>query len=260
MRGEAIRRRTSYSRSSWRSPPFQTCSRGPTRRWIESSARSACRTWKISSRCPIFRWACRNDRHLFRCTHLLVGIDQGDASVQTCGTASDPARRPVRRDGAGALRAFHPLRWLNAWLQYGDYHIPKGAAIFVNLCESRAISTAGAAHSRIRDIPGGLYHDPELFDEPETFDPQRYLRTEFGTKPGVDAEGFRHTMPFGCGRVSLLLVTRSRGACVFIAGSVVSREFAPAFTSPTIRWCVMGGGIPDVWKVCSRLTVRTRHR
>ncbi|KAJ7589603.1 cytochrome P450 [Mycena floridula] len=64
--------------------------------------------------------------------------------------------------------------------EYGGYVIPQGTIIFVNLwC---------------------IYHDPDAFDEPEVFNPDRYLLTEHGTKLGFDASDFRATLPFGSGR------------------------------------------------------------
>ncbi|KAJ7677836.1 cytochrome P450 [Mycena polygramma] len=66
-------------------------------------------------------------------------------------------------------------------IQYNGYIIPKGATIFVNAW--------------------GIFHDPELFDDPESFIPNRYLLTENGTKPGVDAGGdLRTNLAFGVGR------------------------------------------------------------
>ncbi|KAJ7677832.1 cytochrome P450 [Mycena polygramma] len=65
--------------------------------------------------------------------------------------------------------------------EYKGYVIPKGATIFVNAW--------------------GIFHDPELFDDPESFIPDRYLLTENGTKPGVDAGGdLRTNLAFGVGR------------------------------------------------------------
>ena len=52
-------------------------------------------------------------------------------------------------------------------------------------------------------LTGGIYHDPRFFDEPETFNPDRFLRSEFGTRPGADNTGRRHDMLFGSGRVCI---------------------------------------------------------
>jgi hypothetical protein len=71
----------------------------------------------------------------------------------------------------------------------------------MNTCElTLRISTHGSDRSR---TIGGIFHDPDVFDEPESFKPERYLSSEYGTKNGVDASAFRHTLPFGAGRVSL---------------------------------------------------------
>ncbi|KIK52200.1 hypothetical protein GYMLUDRAFT_251450 [Collybiopsis luxurians FD-317 M1] len=57
--------------------------------------------------------------------------------------------------------------------QYGGFLIPKGSTIFVNLY---------------------------IFENPEVFNPDRYINNEFGTKAGVDTSNFRTGIPFGCGR------------------------------------------------------------
>ena len=49
----------------------------------------------------------------------------------------------------------------------------------------------------------GIYHDEDLYDEPNTFRPKRYLDSEFGTKPGADITGIRSDLHFGSGRVRL---------------------------------------------------------
>jgi cytochrome P450 len=64
--------------------------------------------------------------------------------------------------------------------QYRGYVIPKGSTIFVNVW--------------------GMFHDPNIFEDPETFNPDRYLNNEHGTKAGVDNSNFRASMPFGSGR------------------------------------------------------------
>ncbi|KAL0565905.1 hypothetical protein V5O48_016113 [Marasmius crinis-equi] len=65
-------------------------------------------------------------------------------------------------------------------LQYKGYLIPGGTTIFVNIW--------------------GIFHDPELFEKPEVFNPDRYILNEFGTKPGVDGSDLRANLAFGCGR------------------------------------------------------------
>lgn len=46
----------------------------------------------------------------------------------------------------------------------------------------------------------GTFHDPEMYDDPETFEPERYVRMPFGTKEGVDTRGYRNNLAFGSGR------------------------------------------------------------
>jgi len=49
----------------------------------------------------------------------------------------------------------------------------------------------------------GIGRDPDFFDEPEVFNPERYMLTENGTKPGVDASEYRANLHFGAGRVCI---------------------------------------------------------
>nr|A0A6S6QP77.1 RecName: Full=Cytochrome P450 monooxygenase ple6; AltName: Full=Pleuromutilin biosynthesis cluster protein 6 [Rhodocybe pseudopiperita]BCI98774.1 putative cytochrome P450 [Rhodocybe pseudopiperita] len=65
-------------------------------------------------------------------------------------------------------------------LEYDGYFIPKGTVIVMNLY--------------------GIQRDPKVFDAPDEFRPERYMESEFGTKPGVDLTGYRHTFTFGAGR------------------------------------------------------------
>ncbi|KAL1745669.1 cytochrome P450 [Schizophyllum fasciatum] len=65
-------------------------------------------------------------------------------------------------------------------LRYKDYLIPQGATILANL--------------------HGLFRDPELFDDPYTFNPERYMLSEHGTKPGINNSDVRTSVIFGFGR------------------------------------------------------------
>ncbi|KAF8813428.1 putative cytochrome P450 monooxygenase [Phlegmacium glaucopus] len=65
-------------------------------------------------------------------------------------------------------------------ITYKGYVIPKGTLLFMNTW--------------------GIMHDPDLFEEPETFRPERFLENKFGTKPGADIKYFRNNFGFGAGR------------------------------------------------------------
>ncbi|KAF8602930.1 cytochrome P450 [Ceratobasidium sp. AG-I] len=65
-------------------------------------------------------------------------------------------------------------------INYRGFRIPAGTVIFVN--------------------NWGMAHDPDVFERPEDFWPDRWLSNEFGTKPGVDNTDRRNTIWFGSGR------------------------------------------------------------
>jgi cytochrome P450 len=69
-------------------------------------------------------------------------------------------------------------------ISYKQYVIPKGSMLVMN--------------------EWGIFHDPELFDAPEEFRPERFLHSRYGTKQGADTAAFRDNLAFGAGRVSVL--------------------------------------------------------
>ncbi|KAK7032164.1 hypothetical protein VNI00_013338 [Paramarasmius palmivorus] len=81
---------------------------------------------------------------------------------------------------------FHPVAPLaiphsaSADEEYRGYIIPKDTTIFVNTY--------------------AIFHNPDYFEDPEKFNPDRYMKQEFGTKPGVDVRAFRNNISFGYGR------------------------------------------------------------
>ncbi|KAK7692525.1 hypothetical protein QCA50_004155 [Cerrena zonata] len=66
-------------------------------------------------------------------------------------------------------------------IKVAGYLIPKGTTIFMNIW--------------------GIGRDPELYEDPDRFWPERFVNSEFGTKPGADTTGCRETpFSFGSGR------------------------------------------------------------
>ncbi|CAE7136164.1 unnamed protein product [Rhizoctonia solani] len=65
-------------------------------------------------------------------------------------------------------------------ISYQGYRIPAGSTIFVN--------------------NWGMLHDPNVYERPEDFWPDRWLLNEFGAKPGVDYSDWLKNIWFGSGR------------------------------------------------------------
>jgi len=66
---------------------------------------------------------------------------------------------------------------------YKGFVIPKGSTFLMNIW--------------------GIYHDPEVYEDPEAFNPDRFMESEFGTKAGPareDDKDRRNNLVFGAGR------------------------------------------------------------
>lgn len=66
----------------------------------------------------------------------------------------------------------------------------------------RLLSCISLAYTHAVLSIDAIFQDPEMFEDPHLFNPDRYMKSEFGTKPGVDTTGFRDDLGFGFGRVS----------------------------------------------------------
>uniref|UniRef100_A0A0W0F869 Putative cytochrome P450 n=1 Tax=Moniliophthora roreri TaxID=221103 RepID=A0A0W0F869_MONRR len=100
-------------------------------------------------------------------------------------TLSDIKDLPYIQALIKEVHRFHPVSPIvpHATLadeEYRGFVLPKGTTILVNTY--------------------GIYNNPQHFDNPGTFNPERYLSHEFGVKEGVDASFFRDDLVFGYGR------------------------------------------------------------
>ncbi|KAJ6486868.1 cytochrome P450 [Mycena sanguinolenta] len=64
-------------------------------------------------------------------------------------------------------------------IRYKDYVVPKDTTVILNTYS--------------------IFHDPDIFEEPEVFNPDRFMQSEYGTRPGMDTD-FRDNLSFGGGR------------------------------------------------------------
>ncbi|KAK7055284.1 cytochrome P450 [Favolaschia claudopus] len=64
-------------------------------------------------------------------------------------------------------------------IRYKDYIIPKNTTVIMNIYS--------------------IFRNPDIFDEPEVFNPERYIQSEHGTRDGMDTD-FRDNLIFGAGR------------------------------------------------------------
>ncbi|KAF7349236.1 Cytochrome P450 [Mycena sanguinolenta] len=64
-------------------------------------------------------------------------------------------------------------------IRYKNYVVPKDTTVILNTYS--------------------IFHDPDIFEEPEVFNPDRFLQSEYGTRPGMDTD-FRDNFSFGGGR------------------------------------------------------------
>ena len=79
------------------------------------------------------------------------------------------------------------------------YLTPKGTTIIINQCTWH--SSFAHASCYVYLLADGILHDPEAYDEPDRFNPERFLSSPVGVKPGVEETG-REDLNFGGGKVS----------------------------------------------------------
>ncbi|KAK7040226.1 hypothetical protein VNI00_010032 [Paramarasmius palmivorus] len=98
--------------------------------------------------------------------------------------------------------------------EYLGYTIPENTTIFPNVY--------------------AINHDPEFFEDPESFRPERYLTTEHGTKPGVDDRAFRADIGFGFGRRACPGMYLARNSLMLVAMNLIwAFEFKPLLDPKT---------------------------
>ncbi|KAG8943002.1 hypothetical protein FRC03_002721, partial [Tulasnella sp. 419] len=92
--------------------------------------------------------------------------------------------------------------------------IPKGSTLFMNIW--------------------GIFHDPALYENPDTFDPERFIRSPYGTKPGVEEEIGMEALRrlefliFGSGRQRCVGLLMANETVAIVAASLFwAFEFSP---------------------------------
>ncbi|KAF8814915.1 putative cytochrome P450 monooxygenase [Phlegmacium glaucopus] len=118
-----------------------------------------------------------------QCIHTEIDRVIGSARMPNL---ADYEQLPYLQGFINEIHRFRPLGPLavphmaTEDITYKGHVIPKDTLLFMNTW--------------------GIMHDPDIFEEPETFRPERFLENSFGTKPGADIRGFRDNFGFGAGR------------------------------------------------------------
>ncbi|KAJ7830889.1 cytochrome P450, partial [Mycena olivaceomarginata] len=68
-------------------------------------------------------------------------------------------------------------------------------ASYLFSCKSAFLTASPTAVQELHSV----FHNPDIFEEPEVFRPERFMLSEHGTRPGMDT-GFRDNFLFGAGR------------------------------------------------------------
>ncbi|KAI0088620.1 cytochrome P450 [Irpex rosettiformis] len=93
--------------------------------------------------------------------------------------AHEELDRVIGRDRAPEWEDLEDLPYIRAL--YRGYKIPKDSAVIINVW--------------------GIFHDPEVYNNPEIFNPDRYMESEIGTKKSHENDiGQRNDLSFGGGR------------------------------------------------------------
>lgn len=81
--------------------------------------------------------------------------------------------------------------------QYKEYVVPKNTTVILNTCTSFLCYPM-----HVPSQPDSIFHNPDIFEAPEVFNPDRFIQSEYGTRTGRDTD-FRDNFLFGGGRVRL---------------------------------------------------------
>ncbi|KAI0687612.1 cytochrome P450 [Cytidiella melzeri] len=113
---------------------------------------------------------------------------------------------------------------------YKGYKIPEGATIIANIW--------------------GIFHDPEVYEDPERFNPDRYMESDVGTKKEHEKDaGVRNDLSFGGGRrVCAGIHIAKYSAAINVMNLLWSFEFLP-------RKDAKGEEVkPDIWDYAQALS------
>ncbi|KAF9023921.1 cytochrome P450, partial [Hymenopellis radicata] len=111
-----------------------------------------------------------------------------------------------------------------------DYDsLPYTQAFIQEVHRTRPVAPTVPHGTTVAQKVRGIYHDPDAFDEPEAFIPERYLKSRHGTKEGFDDTDFRNNFGFGSGRrICPGQILASNSLAIIMMNLIWAFDFAPA--------------------------------
>ncbi|KAJ7622347.1 cytochrome P450 [Roridomyces roridus] len=147
-------------------------------------------------------------------------------------------------------------------------------AVVKELLEKRSLTTSDRPGSHIVDVVtgglhiafaryGGIFHDPELFSDPDDFRPERYLLTENGTKPDldIDTSSLKTSLAFGVGRRSCPGIHVAQNSInINVLNLIWAFEFRPAVDAEVDTFAYSKGVVTTPLPFRCQITPRSAEK